>query len=136
MEEKELQALVESLKKERDEQNAKINGLTKALEEEKINKEKDLLIAKINGLGSKIEGDHSVEYLQGFHDATSIAAEKINSLMEESKVNGCPPATKSPPTGGEHKEYVNTPKGRILKSDVDSSYMAKVNSTQAPKEVK
>jgi hypothetical protein len=138
LEDAELKALVEQLKKERDEQNAKINGLTIALEEEKVNKKKEILIAKINGLGEKVEGDHSVDYFEGYHAATIKLTEKINSITEElSKINGCGSSGKKvPPTGGNQSEYVNTPLGRKLRSEVDQGMMAKVNSTEQKKEVK
>lgn len=137
MEDSELKALVESLKKEREEQNAKINGLNKALEEEKSNREKEVLIAKINSLGEKIESEHSVEFLKGFHSASEKFAEKINAINAELlKINGgIPPASKIPPQKSE-EEMINTPLGWKKKSEVDASFLAvKVNSTK-PEEVK
>lgn len=137
MEDSELKALVESLKKEREEQNAKINGLTKALEEEKTNREKEVLIAKINSLGEKIESEHSVEFLKGFHNASEKFTEKINAINAELlKINGVHPASKIPPQQNHEEEWINTPLGRKKKSEVDSSFLAvKVNSAK-PEEVK
>jgi hypothetical protein len=137
MEESELKTLIETLKKEREEQNAKINGLTKALEEEKVNREKEVLIAKINSLGDEADSTQSIDFLKGYHSASVKFTEKINCINSEIlKINGCiPSASKIPPQKSE-EEMINTPIGRKKKSEVDSSFLAvKVNSSK-PEEVK
>lgn len=131
MVEENIEELVEQLKKEREENLAKINGLTKSLEEMKINKDKEVLIAKINSMGSDVEPTESVDYMRGFHDCLL----KLNTKSIDEKVNSIPQGAKIPPMNT-NVEYVNTPLGIKPKSDVEESKLAKINGKQIEMGVK
>ena len=120
-----LKVLLEAMKKESAEQSEKINALNKALELAKVEKDSEILIAKINALGETIEGTHSVDYLKGFHDASTKYSAKINAINDEiKKLNGgIPPANLTPPQDAP-KQFIRTPHGMVESSKIDQSMLA------------
>jgi len=123
-----LASLIEQLKKDRDEQASKIKELSESLNSEKINSQRSLLSTKINSLDDSfaIKDEHSIEYLTGYRDASEKFTQKINGMTSEiKKINSSyiPGATITVPIAP-IAEYINTPIGKKLKSEIKNDTIA------------
>jgi predicted RNase H-like nuclease (RuvC/YqgF family) len=133
MTDQEIKDLIEALKKERDEQAAKINSLTQEIESAKIDREIDVLCTKINSINSEFKHDkQSIEYLKGYLNASEEYKKKIDAINAElGKVNSISiPLSGIVPPQKPADEMIRTPLGMKKKSEVDQSFLARFNSEQ------
>lgn len=139
MNEQELKDLIESMRRDKEEMNEKINSLSDELRKEKESKEHDILMTKINSLEKDFKDEsYSVEFLRGYLQSSEQYSEKINAItIELAKVNGGSQSTLVPPTNQPNQErMIRTPFGLKKESEIDASILAIKHSNKQEQEVK
>lgn len=140
MTDQEIKDLIEQLRKDKEEFEAKNNSLKEEIENLKLEKDKDILIAKINAIDCEFKCDEqcNLDYLKGYLNASDIYKKKIDLINTELvKTNSLsiPLSGIVPPSAPAHK-YINTPIGKKLESEVPDSMRARYSIQTKPQEVK